>query len=235
MGAAQNKISFRLEANDAIAAPATYMAPGKLLATSVDGFVYCVHESSGAVLWRFSSGEPISETPAAYGNSIFAVTGNDTLFAIDAEYGQEQWSVSGMTKVIGASKDRLYCLSDTQRLIILDQQNGSRLGSLSTELLDLPYVNKETDRIVIATSRGLLQCLREIQQELPLLHVPLTKQETPAAIVPKKSTKSSEEKSPAGVVDPFGGGATEEPKPAAPAAPAEPPAGEKKTDDPFGM
>lgn len=229
MGAVQNKISFRLEANDAIAAPATFMLPDKLLVTSVDGFVYCVQEISGVVMWRFSSGEPILESPVAYGNTVYAVTVDGSLFAIDAEYGQERWSVPKMSKVIGASKERLYCLSDTKRLIVLNQQNGARLGTLSTELLDLPYMNRETDRIVIATGRGLIQCMREIQQENPLIHSGLSKPEDTSVKAPKKSSKSTEEK-PMGTADPFGA-------PAAAPEPAKPepaPAGDKKTDDPFG-
>lgn len=230
-GALTNRINFRLEANDAIAAPATIMQPGKLIVSSIDGFVYCVHESSSNVLWRFSSGEPIIEPPIAYGDTVFVVTTDGTVFAIDGELGQERWSVSGMHKVVGASKDKVYCLSDARRLTVLDRQNGTRLGSLPAMTLDLPYINTQTDRLILANARGTIQCLREIQSEFPYLHIGLTKQETETPKL-KKPTKPAEGEPAAdkGDVDPFGAGPAADTK----REPMPPAKGDKMPDDPFG-
>jgi outer membrane protein assembly factor BamB len=226
-GAVQNRINFRLEANDAIAAPATVMSPGKLVVSSVDGFVYCLQEASGVVLWRFSSGEPMLDSPIVYGDSVYVVTSDGNLFAIDGQLGQERWSAAGIAKIVGASVSRLYCLNGTGGLIILDKQNGSRIGALDTHSIDVPFVNKETDRLVLANRRGMIQCLREIQNEFPVIHVSLATPEESAQKTPAKTPKPAEA-APADPGDnPFGE--------TAPAAEEKPAAkDEKKVDDPFG-
>jgi hypothetical protein len=126
-------------------------------------------------------------------------------------------------------------LSDTGRLTILDRQNGNRLGSLSTEFSDLPYVNKETDRIIVGTSSGLLQCFRETQQDFPLVHILLSKPEAPAARKPLRTAPAAESAKPA-ASDPFIGGATDPAAPAsgdAPKAPLNPPDATPAPGDPF--
>lgn len=225
--AIENRINFRLEANDAIASSATVMAPGKLVVSSVDGFVYCLREVSGVVLWRFSSGEPMLDSPVLYGDTVYVVTTDGNLFAIDGELGQERWSTSGIAKVIGASVTRLYCLNGTGGLVILDARNGSRIGALDTHSINVPFINKETDRLVLANRRGMIQCLREIQHEFPVIHVSLVKPEESDPETPAKSTKPAEVAPAEPDTNPFGDPApTPEEKPAA--------KDEKTTDDPFG-
>lgn len=231
-GARENRISFRLEANDAISSPPTVMQPGKLVVTSIDGFVYCLHEFSGTILWRFSAGEPIVETPLAYDNTVYTVTTDRTLFAIDGELGQERWTATGLTKIVGATKGRLYCLDNSGRLNALDITTGARLGTMPATAIDVPYVNKETDRLILASGRGLVQCFRETGAEFPTIHIGLSKKETKPIKPLKKTEKPAEEAAPAGEADPFGGGG-EKMEGAAPAAAPKPDAG-KAGDDPFG-
>jgi outer membrane protein assembly factor BamB len=235
----ENRINYRLEANATIVARPAFLPPDRIVVSSVDGFVYCLREDNGELQWRFSTGEPIVTTPVGIGDAVYAVTTDGSLFVINAATGHELWSASRMALVIGASKDRLYCLNDTNRLTVFDRQSGSQLGSLSTEFNDLVHVNSTTDRILIGTASGVLQCLRERSQEHPLLHIELKK---PEAGKPKKAAAPGVKKvepvqesadpfkfpAPSDVlVDPFGtdGGG---------AKPANPPAVPKPVDDPFG-
>ena len=185
-GASNNRINFRLEANDSIVTPATVLHPDKIVISSIDGFVYCLQETAGTLQWRFSAGEPIVTSPVPYGDAIYCVTEDESLFAIDGEVGLERWSTR-MRMVVGASRERLYCLNSTGRMTILDRKTVSSLGSLSTEFDDLPYLNKETDRIIVGTSRGLLQCFREKQQDFPLVHIALSKPQEPTLRKPLRS------------------------------------------------
>ncbi|MEO8498808.1 MAG: hypothetical protein ABI614_27420, partial [Planctomycetota bacterium] len=70
---------------------------------------------------------------------------------------------------ISASKSRLYCQGDTGQLIIFDIKSGGRLGALSTESLDIRMVNYQTDRILLGSSTGLIQCMREVGAEWPTI------------------------------------------------------------------
>lgn len=229
-----NHINFRLEARGSIVTPASFYPPNRIITSSTDGFVYCIQETVGTLLWRFSAGEPIAATPVAYGDSVYTVTQDGSLYGIDGELGLERWSTGRMSQVIGASRDRLFCLNDIGRLTILDRRTGTQLGSLSTEFDDLPYINRETDRIVIGTSRGLLQCFRESNAEYPLVHYTLNppapeperKKPTPK---PTSETPATDESNPFGA--PTGSATDSEPE-APPPAENNPPAA--PLDDPFG-
>ncbi len=170
-------LRYRLEAKDTIAAQPAYFSPSKLLAASIDGYVYCIHETSGKDIWRFSTGEPISNTPVPIGDSAYVVTDKGSLFCLDLETGVEKWWSPGIHKFIAASKDRLYGLSSLGRLAILDAKTGGRIATMGMDLLDVHYPNLETDRIIVGTKAGVIQCLRETQLQWPLIHVDLAEAE----------------------------------------------------------
>ena len=104
------------------------------------------------------------------GANLFVITDKGSLFCIEIETGQSKWISSGFKKFLAASQDRLYCLGDTGRVVIVDLKSGGRIGSLGTELLDVFFTNLQTDRIYLGTRTGLLECLRETHRSWPLVH-----------------------------------------------------------------
>ena len=62
---------------------------------------------------------------------------------------------------------RSYCTDITASLVVLDSRSGSRVASISAPELEVRMVNTETDRIVVGTPSGLLQCFREIDRKWP--------------------------------------------------------------------
>ncbi len=234
-------IRYRLETNDPIVAQATALLPNRIVVASTDGYVYCIHEASGNVLWRFSTGEPIVKSPVVVGDNVYVVTDDTSLFCIESNTGLDKWWTSGVTGVIASSQTRLYCLSRSGRLMIVDPVSGSKVGSLPTETLDLRFVNKQTDRIIIGTRSGMLQCLREIQNRWPVLHAGVSED---LATVPPPAAATPADATAPPPVNPFGGGDT----PANPfgtdpfggdtggtdSEPAETPAEDPFGSDPFG-
>lgn len=240
---------YRMEARKAIVSQAAYASPGKVLAASIDGSVYCLHETSGDELWRFSAGEPISNSPVPVGDSTYIVTDKGSMFCLDLEKGTEKWSAPQVRRLVSVSKDRLYCLGVTGRLAILDAKTGGRIAQTGTEAVGFSfYANAKTDRIIAATATGLIQCLHETELQWPLVHLnlaeaeqqrrPEIKQEglegTPAKPVAKPAAPAA----PAKGADPFGGGAPPaaggaDPFGAGGAAP-KPAAGDQGGADPFG-
>jgi outer membrane protein assembly factor BamB len=162
-------IKYRIEATKTIVARATALPPDRLITLSTDGYVYCLHASSGGLQWQFSTGEPLMKPAVVIGDAVFVVTDNDNLYRLSAATGQEVWWAPRVREVITASENRLYCIGDTGRMIIFDANSGGRLGMLSTEILDLKLVNYQTDRIFIGSTSGVIQCLREVQSEWPLI------------------------------------------------------------------
>ena len=166
-------VLFNVATNRSIAAGAAALPPGRLLIASNDGYLYCVQESDGAVLWQFSTGERISRSPVVVGDAIYVVTDDAGMFRISGK-GDEVWRSSGVTSFLAASGERLYGRTVTGQMLILDTETGARIGTLATEVLDLQIRNKLTDRVFVGTRSGLIQCLHEVQNEWPMVHVAAT-------------------------------------------------------------
>ena len=228
------EIQFRLEANNAIVAPATKLAPSRIVVASIDGYVYCIHEQSGNMIWRFSTGEPIIRSTVVVGDHVYVVTDENNIFRLSAATGIDEWSTSGISGILSVSETRLYCLGRVGRMVILDSASGSKLATLPTETLDLKYLNNLTDRIIVGTSEGVIQCLHEIQNHWPVIHAPASEQPTkkapgkPSAAPAAAPDAAPVEANPFGA-DPFGSGATPAAEP-----PASKPGSDPFGEDPFG-
>ena len=224
----QRGIRFRLETNSVVASRIAKLEPNKLIVTSLDGFVTCLQEVSGDVLWRFSAGEPISQQAVAIGDSVYVVLDNGGMFCLDSESGQDRWWAAGVRRFVSASDNRIYTASRIGRIDILDRKTGGRIGSLPSEGLNMKITNTQTDRIYVGNDMGAIQCLREDQNTWPILHVsagekveakPEVQQrgvnQQPAAVQPKPR-------------DPFGAPAGDDPFGAAAGG------GAPADNDPFG-
>lgn len=214
---------FRVQAMDQINSAPAFLAPDKMFATSLDGYVYCVNENRGHIIWKFTTGEPISHSPVALGNAVFAITDSGNMFAVHAASGSELWVASGIKHYLAGNEKRLYCQATRGELVVLDAATGSRLGSLDARRNDRPLLNAQTDRIFLGTSTGLVQCLRETNLPFPVLHYRFeaAKAKEPAKTpAPKPSENEKPADTPAAdpFTDPFAPGA----KASAPVGPAAP-------------
>jgi outer membrane protein assembly factor BamB len=191
-------IRYRLETSGTITCAAAYLPPDRIVVASTDGYVYCVQEGNGTVLWRFSTGEPIDRSPVVIGDALYIVTNDDNLFRLSSAEGKEQWLISGVRSFVAGSQDRIYCIDNAGRLTIVEVATGTRIGSLPTETLDLVFVNGQTDRIFLGRNTGTIQCLREIEHEHPIIHPGVVRERTAATrpVRPKKKTETAAEKAP---------------------------------------
>jgi outer membrane protein assembly factor BamB len=217
-------IRYRMQAADAVAAPPAFLAPDKVLIASLDGYVYCVHELRGNILWRFTTGEPIAHPPVSHQELVFVISTRGNMFAIDASTAAERWVASGIRSFLAASDQRLYCLDVRGGLAILDAQSGSRLATAANLTSDLPLMNTQTDRLVLISGTGMVQCLREADRPFPQVHYliePPAKvgRPTPRPGAPKPDDAQPQ---PPAQTDPFDAAP---PRPSAPPPPA--------SDDPF--
>ncbi|MCB9939368.1 MAG: PQQ-binding-like beta-propeller repeat protein [Planctomycetaceae bacterium] len=205
-------IRYRLETKRPIVARPTALPPNRIVVVSTDGYVNCIHESSGGLVWRFSTGEPIVKPAVAIGDALFVVTNDDNLFRLSAETGMEQWWAPRVREVISATKNRLYCLGDTGRLVLFDLETGGRVGELPTEQLDVRMVNFQTDRIFLGTSSGMIQCLREVDAEWPTIRsggLEEKPKDEKGSAAKEEDAAAEEEPDAAPAADPFGAFGTE--------------------------
>ncbi len=74
---------------------------GRVYATTGDGVVAAFDAATGKQLWRDELTAPFRNAPAVAGNTIYAITQDNQLFALGAEKGETKWSVAGTVEVAG--------------------------------------------------------------------------------------------------------------------------------------
>jgi putative pyrroloquinoline-quinone binding quinoprotein len=197
-------LRFRMHATDAINAPPAFLAPDKVFATSLDGYIYCLNERKGNILWRFTTGEPIAHSPVALGDTVYAISKHRNMYAIDVNSAAERWVIGGIRSYVAGNDKRLYCIDVRGDLVVLDTATGSRLGAIAGVPSDVPLMNAQTDRLILVSSTGLVQCFREANLPWPVVHYLIEPQKKIAKPLPSTQGPKTEEKSTAPTeTDPF--------------------------------
>ena len=240
--AGRKGIHYRLRLPDPVAGPILYMPPKQIIGVTEAGYVYSFDLTDGQMIWRYTSGEPSDKPAAMVNDTVYLVTRNDGMHSISAQTGEREWPSPNplVQQFVAATKKRVYCTTTTGMLAALDADTGQLVGQIYLNPNDRVFENNQTDRIYIATRSGVLQCLREAEAVLPVLH-----QVEPTKEAPQEEAKGEEgakkEKTEAGPIDPFAHGAKDEGKAKPSANPFEGGAGgddSKKSDapakNPFG-
>jgi len=199
---------------------------GIIFAASKDGFVHAIAEKSGDSLWRFSTGEAISQPALIVADRVYVATRIGGLFCIDAKLGQELWWAPEVCQFVSASKERVYGVNKSGRIVVLDAKTGARLDAIATDAQSIKLANTRTDRIYLAGETGLIQCMHEVELPEPFDHVEWEAEQNKAAeeeankieqegidpVVDKPKQDAEESKDPFGGADdadagddPFGG------------------------------
>lgn len=164
---------FRVRSDSPVEAQPVSHA-GVFYVASREGFIYAVAEATGALLWDFPTGERIRKAPVPLGDDLFVITENNHLHKFDARTGDssEGWDrpLEGIRQFVGASETRIYVLSTLGQLVALDRKSGSSVGAVSDSLSLRSFTNRQTDRIYVCHSSGLVQCLRETGSPRPMFH-----------------------------------------------------------------
>jgi hypothetical protein len=231
-------VRFRLKASDAISSAPAFLPPDKIFITSLDGYIYCIGEQKGNILWRFTTGESIMHSPVPLGETVYAISKRGNMYAININTAAERWVIGGIHSYLAGNENRLYCLDTHGDLTILDTATGSRVGTIPSVAAEVPVLNTQTDRIILASSTGLIQSLRESSNPWPIVHylIEPMRRQTPRPLSKTSKSKTGNEAEPApSTSDPFNApgasGAPTAPSsdpfadPSAPARPAAPPAG----------
>jgi eukaryotic-like serine/threonine-protein kinase len=58
---------------------------------SGDGNIYALHAATGAIKWKFRTGDVVHASPAISGGTLFVGSWDSYFYAIDATSGQEKW------------------------------------------------------------------------------------------------------------------------------------------------
>ena len=171
-------VRYRVQTGAAIVARPAYLPPdpkvqgdsGLIVAVSRDGDVHVIQEKNGEYLWRFSTAEPVVVAPAVIGNHVYVSTQLGGMYCLETTSGKNLWYTPNVVQFVAASKERVYAADNLGRLQVLSAQSGVVLDVMDTERIPIRLHNAENDRIYLADTAGLIQCLHEVEQTEPLIH-----------------------------------------------------------------
>ncbi len=230
---------FNVNSKAAVSGPLTFIG-GALYLSDVSGQVSKVKlDRTGAVMWKFMIGEALSAPPMVVDRRFFAANEVGELYCADDETGFQVWSKPAprVKSILAGSKERLYCRSLTDKLLVIDTKSGSILSESSAGVIGQDIINQLDDRLYLMSAGGTVQCARQAGKEfvMPTFHEEQPAA-TPEAEKPATSTEPASEMPAEGQpeADPFGAGTAEPMAPAGDAAdPFAVPGGDGAAANPF--
>lgn len=167
----ERSLYYRFIPGAPIAAPVTFRDRSLYVAT-VDYNLFAVDVMSGRTKWRFASGYPIYRPAVPFAEDVYLTPEGGGLFALDNADGTLRWINESPVRVVAVSQSRVYAMSSTHRFLVLDRKTGASLGGWPSNDFPISAYNQTTDRIYLATERGLIICLAEKANQTPYLHEP---------------------------------------------------------------
>lgn len=219
---------------------------GMYIIGSRSGHIYALNDVAGQLRWTYLTDTPVNERISAFGDFAFIPTYNGDYFAVALRDGKEVWKATGVKRTVASSASCLYVIDNLDRLAAIDRSSGRRVATLDVNAPKFQVFNEWNDRIYLVTADGLVQCLREIRQETPVVHRESCQQIHDRLLAELNKTgsktqsgastpKANAPAKPAGQPGPGGPGAAGpggRPGPGGPGAAG--PGGAPADDDPFG-
>lgn len=140
------------------------VAQGRVFFGSGDGHLYALDAASGALAWKFATGDVVHGSPAYADGRVFVGSWDSRFYAVDAASGRELWRHQGGTDDLlhnqvgfqsspAVAGDTVYVGGRDARLHALDARTGALRWQFATGVswvVSSPAVAGE--RVVFATS-----------------------------------------------------------------------------------
>ena len=164
---------FQLTAGGSVLAPPQYKN-GIYFVTSVDSYVYALSEARGSLIWENSTGFEISQAPILLGEHVYVINNLNQMSRFEAATGRlsANWQDArpGIGKFAGASRTKIFTVTDAGNLKVLDQESGDVTGTAAVGAVESVLQNTKTDRIYLLNKAGTIRCYREIRSVRPFFH-----------------------------------------------------------------
>jgi outer membrane protein assembly factor BamB len=169
--AVDRKLNYQFETDAAITAPIE--SNGKRLFVASEDFnFYCLNATKGQVLWTFVSGLPIRSKPIALYDQLYLLPSRGGLISINSSDGSPKWKtpVKGIEYFIALTREFLCGMTSDGRIMMINRNDGSIIGSIPPSDFKFPVLNDRTDRLFLCTNTGLITNIKLVDQEFPIYH-----------------------------------------------------------------
>jgi outer membrane protein assembly factor BamB len=188
------KLIFRYRTGGPITADMGTYGTRTLLISSEDNTFYAVDLFTGETKWSYPTSSPVNQQPLVAKNEVYVINNRGGLFCFDAETGKARWTLeTGGGRLLAVTETRVFLETGFRDLFIVDRQTGAMAfdaravrerAGLDVRQFNLTPTNPLTGRIYLASSSGMIVCLRELGRLKPyLLRDPNAK---PFGYVPKQ-------------------------------------------------
>jgi outer membrane protein assembly factor BamB len=158
--------------------------PPLAYAGSVDGYLYCVNENSGEVLWKFTLGSSMRTPPIAIKDVVYAIVEDGGLHRISSG-GHDDWFNPAPRHFLAASPTKVYATDGYRRLVVINAATGATMDTVALPSLVQPIVNTQSDRIIFSSAAGLVQSLHEPELAQPENYIPPKPKQAEEPAAPK--------------------------------------------------
>lgn len=166
------KLKFQFEAASPVTTPVAYRGD-TIFICDVDARLYCISAVTGITRWTFATSSAVRQQPRPVEDAVFAVAERGGgMYCLDSLTGVQRWRNTEVADFISVSNKRVYAADALGNLLLLNRAEG-RQEAPPLALRDYPIRinNARTDRLYLASPDGLLVCLRETDQKLPIYHL----------------------------------------------------------------
>jgi outer membrane protein assembly factor BamB len=194
VGAADHKLIFQFETDAPLTAPVARYKNNLLLASEDSNF-YSLNSTNGKLGWEFTTGNVIRTAPVLIEDEVYLLPERGRMFKLSAETGRELWPrpQTRIESFLSASSHRLFVVDHDNNLRILSRATGESEGEFPLERFIRHVTNVRSDRIFLATERGLIMCLHERGRDFPRFHLHPERQ----PILPEFAPEGSDAETPA--------------------------------------
>lgn len=147
--------------NESIVYSSPAVANGRVFIGAGDS-VWCLNETTGAVIWKYTTGSRVSSSPAVANGRVFIASHDNYLYCLNYATGALIWRyktagivwsspvVTANRVIIGSNDDKVYCL---------DAVSGALHWSFTTFRSIESSAAILEDRVYIGSNDGNLYCL----------------------------------------------------------------------------
>ena len=187
------KIRHRLETGGPIDAGLAFYPP-KIFAASLDGYLYAINENSGEITWKLTVGSAIRARPVVIRGAVFTTPDDGGMFRAAEADGHQVWFNPSPRHFLAASRTKVYATDAFGHMLVLNAKSGATIDNFPLPQAVQPFLNGETDRVILTSDVGFLQCLHEPELKQPQDYTPPKPE--PAKTAPKKLPPAVRPKTP---------------------------------------